>query len=173
MSDQSSAPEAIRQNIRRIIEMEEASINGRSFTERLAEAVGGFIGTGPFVALHVIGALIWVGMNLRAFGGPRFDPYPFNFLSSMASIEGVVLTGLVLMKQRRMSRLSDRREHLDLQVNLLAEREISLLIQMVDRLGARVGVEEGSPEAMDLSRTSTTTHIVEELHRHFPDEPDK
>ena len=41
-------------------------------------------------------------------------------------MEGVLLETFVLIKQNRMSYLSDRRAHLDLQVNLLAESEVTL-----------------------------------------------
>lgn len=164
-----AAPETIRDNIRRVVALEEASARRRTRVERGADAVAGFVGTLPFVGLHVAAVALWLAINLRGTPLRPFDPYPFSLLSTVASLEAVILTAFILMKQRRMSRLADRRDHLDLQVNLLTEREVSLLIEMVGALGERLGAPVASDEALGLSRTSATEHLVEELHRHLPD----
>ena len=65
---------------------------------------------------------------------PPFDPYPYALLSSITSLEAVLIAAFVLMKQNRMSIIADRRDHLDLQVNLLTERKATQIIQMLDRL---------------------------------------
>ncbi len=169
--DQSfETPETVRANIRRILALEAEAARRRSLTDRLADAIGGFVGTFPFVALHAVLIGLWVAINLHLLPWRPFDPYPFSFLATVLSLEGVILTAFVLMKQRRMSRLSDHRDHFDLQVNLLTEREVSLVIEMLDRLTRRVGVPEGTPqEAMDLSRTSATEELEQELRRHMSD----
>jgi len=51
------------------------------------------------------------------------------------------------MSQNRMSRQADRRAHLDLQVNLLAEQENMMMLKLLQRLCHRLGVEtKGSRE---------------------------
>ena len=71
----------------------------------------------------------------------RFDPFPYPLLSSITSLEAVLLTAFVLIKQNRMAMIADRRDHLDLQVNLLTEREATQIIQMLDRLSTHFGVD--------------------------------
>ena len=85
---------------------------------------------------------------------PPFDPYPFQLLCFCLSMEGVLLAVFVLMKQNRMSYLSDRRNHLDLQINLLTEREVTRLLQITDRVARHLGVESGLDEehVRELSR---------------------
>ena len=99
-----------------------------------------------------------------------FDPYPFNFLSTIASFEAVILTAIIVMKQNRMARLGDRREHLDLQVNLLAEQEASLALRMLDQISRKLDIHsEEQDDALQLSRTATLEHLVRELHERLPD----
>jgi len=48
----------------------------------------------------------------------------------------VLIAAFVLMKQNRISVIVDRRDHLDLQINLRTERQATQIIQMLDRLSA-------------------------------------
>ena len=161
----------VGRNIDRVLAIEEHVANTRSLSEVASEALGGFVGTMWFVAIHIVLVALWISTNagwLHILA--KFDPYPFNLLSTAASCEAVILSAFVLMKQNRMSRIADRRDHLDLQVNLLAEQEASLTIQMLDRIGRKLGIDPGEQEeAVKLSRTATLDHLVGELHRRLPD----
>ena len=61
-------------------------------------------------------------------------------LNLVVSLEAIVLTSFVLMTQIRMTKLADKRAHLDLQVNLLAEPELTTMLDMLDALCRRAGV---------------------------------
>jgi uncharacterized membrane protein len=65
-------------------------------------------------------------------------PSSAPLLATFTSLEAVLLTAFVLMKQNRMSVIADRRDHLDLQVNLLTEKEATQIIQMLDRLSTHL-----------------------------------
>ena len=65
---------------------------------------------------------------------PPFDPFPFGILTLIVSTEGVLLAIIILISQNRMIRQADRRAHLDLQINLLAEQEASLILRQVRRI---------------------------------------
>jgi uncharacterized membrane protein len=62
------------------------------------------------------------------------------------SLEGVLLVTFVLIKQNRMTHLSDRRAHLDLQINLLAEREVTHVLRLLQRVAHRLQVLEDLPD---------------------------
>ena len=73
------------------------------------------------------------------------------------------------MKQNRMSLVADRRDHLDLQVNLLTERQ-DLVSQMLDRLSGHFGIEQHKDEdSRELGRHVAVEHLVEEVHSRLPD----
>ena len=58
----------------------------------------------------------------------------------LVSLEAIILTGMVLMTQNRMTRQAEKRAHLDLQVNLLAEQELTTMLQMLTALCERMEV---------------------------------
>ncbi|MEP6814772.1 MAG: DUF1003 domain-containing protein, partial [Marmoricola sp.] len=52
-----------------------------------AEQFARFMGTATFLIYMTLFVLIWVGWNLAAPGGSRFDNYPFIFLTLMLSLQ--------------------------------------------------------------------------------------
>ena len=53
---------------------------------------------------------------------------------------GVLLTIFVLARQSRMARQSERRSHLDLQVSMLSQQELTTIIPMLQNLCQLAGV---------------------------------
>ena len=71
---------------------------------RLADAITGFAGSMPFVALHVVWFTAWVLLNLA---GPGFDAFPFGLLTMIVSLEAIFLSTFVLISQNR----AEERQH--------------------------------------------------------------
>ena len=63
-----------------------------------------------------------------------FDPFPFSLLTSIVSLEAIFLTLFVLASQNRLTQEADKRAHLDLQIDLLAEQEMTVLLRMLREL---------------------------------------
>lgn len=83
---------------------------------------------------------LWVRINTGAFRSiPVFDPYPFVFLAIVLAF--VLLTAFVLIRQNRMSARADRRNLLQLQINLSPEQEVTKVIQMLERMSRQTGIE--------------------------------
>jgi len=70
----------------------------------------------------------------KVFGWQRIDPPPFFWLQGMVALSALLMTTLVLITANRQTRNSEERSHLDLQVNLLAERKVAKLIALVEEL---------------------------------------
>jgi uncharacterized membrane protein len=163
-------PEAIRRNIEAVAKLEESFIQNRSMADRLADRVGGFTGSVTFVLLHVLIYGLWIVINLKLIPGFKaFDPYPFMLLSVVVSLEAIFLSTFVLMKQNRMSRRADQRDHLDLQINLLAEREMTMVLQLLQKIATRLGVRV-SGEHQELSVETSVEALAQQISEKFQDE---
>jgi len=104
-----SLPSFISENIQAIISAEQAANLRRSRSEAIYEFVGNSIGTLTFVALQLIGVILWVVINAALIPSVRpFDPFPFPILNQIIALEAVLMTAFVLMKQNRMSKLVNR-----------------------------------------------------------------
>lgn len=101
-------------------------------------------GSRPFIVGHAAGFITWVVVN----AGPQaFDPYPYSLLNVIVSLEAIFLTSFVLMTQNRMTHQADRRAHLDLQVNLLAEQELTTMLHMLCALCQKAGISVSVKDA--------------------------
>jgi uncharacterized membrane protein len=138
-----STCDAIRRNIEVVATMEEKYLSNRGTGDRVADTVAAFSGSMTFVLLHIVVYALWILINLKLVPFiPAFDPYPFMLLSMVVSLEAIFLSTFVLMKQNRMSKRADSRAHLDLQINLLAEKEMTMVLQMLRQIGDKVGVRD-------------------------------
>lgn len=169
------AEENLRQaqaNIETVARLETEFLEQRSLKDRIGDAIAGFAGTMTFVIAHVAGLVLWFLINLGKLPVIKpFDPYPFILLALIVSVEGVLLSTFILMKQNRMSRHADHRDHLNLQIDLLAEKEITKILQMQRRLCEHLGVPAGDdPEAVELSQHTAVEDLAHELEQKLPPE---
>lgn len=136
-------PTAVEENIRSVAELETSFEGRRTSVDRIADLIGGFTGSFAFVALHAVWFALWFLINTGVVAIlPRFDPYPFILLAMVVSVEGVLLSTFVLMKQNRMQQRSDVRDHLNLQIDLLAEKEVTKSLQLLRAICKRLDIPE-------------------------------
>ncbi len=159
-------------NIQKIAEMEAEHLNRRTLAERIGDRLVAWAGTGTFALLHVF----WFGgwMLVNAVGVPGltpFDPYPFPLLTMIVSLEAIFVTIAVLISQNRMARQADRRAHLDLQINLLAEQESTATLRLLGHIAERLGIETEravKTEQTSLEAETDIKGLVTELDRKLP-----
>lgn len=113
----------------------------RSITVRFADRVTAFVGSVAFLIVQTIAIGVWLVWNMGVFGLPVFDPFPFQMLTLVLSIEAIYLTVFVLISQNRMSEIAERRAEVDLQINLLDERESTRILRIVDAIATKVGAD--------------------------------
>lgn len=170
-SVQETTCRAIRRNIDAVAKLEEDFNRNRTLAERVADMVGSFAGSLTFVAIHLVVYSLWILVNVGAVPLiPRFDPFPFLLLSVVVSLEAIFLSTFVLMKQNRMSRRADQRALLDLQINLLAEREMTIMLQILQRISTRLGVRFSGRDIEELSEDTSVEALARELKELMPDE---
>jgi uncharacterized membrane protein len=136
--DAPALTEPATRNIAAIAALERAALHDRSMLDCVTDAVTSAAGSALFLVLHAVWFGVWIAVNLLS--ERPFDPFPFSFLILLVSLEAVFLTGMVLMTQNRMTRQADKRAHLDLQVNMLAEQELTAMLKMLNAVCERMGV---------------------------------
>jgi uncharacterized membrane protein len=160
-------------NIAAIARLEEEALDRRSRTERESDAIVKFIGIPKFLLLHVIFVALWSVVNLNLIPGVKtFDPFPFGILALFVPSESVFLTIFVLISQNRMARQAERRSHLDLQVGMLAEQELTMMLQMLQKLCQHAGVDVKSAtrQVQGFSETTDVHKLASELEQKLPEQ---
>jgi len=131
----------LEENVDLIRAWEKQSLQARSGSERLSDWIVTTAGSPLVVGLHVLWFSMWVAANRGLIPGiVPFDRFPFPFLTMTVSLEAIFLSLFVLASQNRLTRQSDMRSHLDLQINLLAEREMTAVLQLLQDVARHLNV---------------------------------
>ncbi|RRA50010.1 DUF1003 domain-containing protein [Acidipila sp. EB88] len=144
----------IQEHVDLIAKHEQEFLAKRTRTERIGDSIAAFVGSLGFVSIHVLLFVVWIGLNtLPVPHVAHFDPAPFGLLDTIVALEAILLASFILMRQARMSRRADERDHLMLQILLLTEREITAVLGMDRKIAAQMGLERAAnaQEVRELS----------------------
>lgn len=155
---------SLRRNIEAMAERREHEPASATREERIAQAITNFTGSMWFVYLHLALYSAWILANLGVIPGvPKFDP-SFVILATEASVEAIFLSTFVLISQNRTSAASDKRADLDLQINLLAEHELTKLAKVVAAIADRLGVPAaGDPELEEVEKDVAPEAVLDAI----------
>lgn len=159
-------------NIEAIAKLEQDALERRTTAERISEAIARFIGSVTFILLQILLVLAWIAVNLNLISGVKpFDSFPFGILALVISSESVILTIFVLMSQNRLTRQAERRSHLDLQVGMLAEQELTTMLEMQQKICRHLGVDVASSnsELQGFAATTDVHKLASELQDKLPE----
>lgn len=139
-----SSPQENVKTRRKLIKSFKAKANAkRTPAEKFADWLTAKFGSVTFLVLNAIWFIVWILINTDKVPGiTPFDPYPFGFLTMVVSLEAIFLAIIVLISQNREARVDELREEIELQINTLAETEltklISLMVQLMEKQGIKV-----------------------------------
>jgi uncharacterized membrane protein len=160
------ADDLTRRNVELIHELEESAKQERTRSDFVAEAIANFCGSMTFVWVHVVWFGAWVLINITP-GIPHLDPFPFTFLTLVVSLEAIFLSTFILISQNHDTRISERRNHLDLQINLLSEQENTKMIAILQAIAAKVGAQlSQDPHLQALSEETEPERLVQQIEAH-------
>jgi uncharacterized membrane protein len=159
----------IQEQIELIARHEQEFLEQRTRAERVSDEIAGFVGSLPFVAVHLCIFAVWIGINLL----PRmahFDPKPFGLLQTCVGMEAILVASFILMRQARMGHRSDERDHMMLQILLLTEKELTALLGMDRQIASEMGLTRAanSPEVRDLSQETSIEDLRQTIKENLP-----
>jgi uncharacterized membrane protein len=161
----------LQEQIDLIARHEEEFAHRRTSAERVGDALGAQIGSLWFVVVHVCWISAWIVLNVSP-ATHHFDPSPFPLLDTVVAIEAIFLASFILMRQNRMSRRADERDHLILQILILAEREITAVLGIERQLASRLGLHTvaADEELEQFSRDTPIDELTQKLQEHLSDQ---
>jgi uncharacterized membrane protein len=167
--DSAHAPDhssALEENLQAIKRWERTILQGRSKAEQVSDWIAAKAGSGPVLVFHVVWFGVWVAVNAGAIRGIRpFDRFPFPFLTLAVSLEAIFLALFVLASQNRLALQADKRSHLDLQIDLLAEREMTAVLQLLQDITRHLEIKTSvTPEQLgDLMKKTDLRRLTDQM----------
>jgi uncharacterized membrane protein len=155
-----------RRNVEVIRKLEEAANAERTHSDLVADAIANFCGSMTFVWVHVIWFGGWILFNAVP-GIKHIDPFPFTFLTLVVSLEAIFLSTFILISQNHDTKISERRNHLDLQINLLSEQENTKMLVMLQAIADKVGADvSNDAQLQELREETQPERLVKQIKEH-------
>jgi uncharacterized membrane protein len=135
----------------------------RTFSEKLADWITAKFGSMTFLAINVIFFAIWLILNTGILPGVKpFDPFPFGLLTTIVSLEAIILAIFVLVSENRAAKIADLREEVDLQVDIITESELTKVLVMLKLLLEKNGIDISNDPDLEKMLKPTDTEQIEQ-----------
>ncbi|MDB5894257.1 MAG: hypothetical protein JWQ88_1788 [Rhodoferax sp.] len=150
-----------KKNIEAILCHEEERRKRESALHRAVQRIAGFCGSLTFLWIQIAWFAAWIAWNVEF---KSFDPYPFQFLMLVVSLEAIFLSVLILISQNFSASESERRHHLDLQMNLLTERETTAILRLLSKMADKMEVSaEDQAEVDGFSDNTDPSAVLQQI----------
>lgn len=160
---------ALERNIEALMVRRREEEKSATLQERVADRITAFTGSMLSVYLHIAVFGFWILANLGLLPIEAWDP-SLVILAMMASVEAIFLSTFVLISQNRMDATARKRAELDLQTNLLAEHEITKLMELVSAIAQHLDVRTGADsEVHELKQDVAPEAVLDRIEQAEPE----
>lgn len=164
--DNPALSQVIERNIRTILALRAKETQERNLQDRIADAVTAFSGRMIFVYVHIVWFVVWILLNSGLGGIQPFDPFPYGLLTMIVSLEAIFLSTFVLINQNRTGEQAEHRADLSMHIGLLAEHELTRVLQMLDIMQEKMGIENhADSDLADLEMETRPEDVLAEIER--------
>jgi len=160
------SPHVADENIRAVLQIQNREAHRRTIAQRASDRISAIASRESTIVFHFVWFGLWIAGNTVLPGRP-FDRFPFSLLTTIVSLEAIFLTLFVLASQNRLTQEADRRAHLDLQINLLSEQEMTLVLQMLREVCERLGLHDtiNSRRFQELAKRTDVGEVADHVER--------
>lgn len=139
---------------------EAKSLRSRSFLTQIADDLTTICGSTPFLVSHILIFSGWILANLGYIPGIEiFDPFPFGLLTMVVSLEAIFLSIFILVSQNRSSYISTLRDEVHLGVNLIAEEEVTKILEVLADIRRELGIKKPDPQLEKMLERIDASYI--------------
>jgi len=157
---------AIDRYIRTVIDIRLKAAGQRSPQDKIADGITAFSGHMVFVYVSIVWFAAWILLNSGLLPIQPFDPYPYGLLTMIVSLEAIFLSTFILISQNRMNEQAEHRADLDLHIDLLTEYELTRVLQMLDAIQGKLGIENAEDtELAELEMETKPEDVLAEIER--------
>ncbi|MGD8744053.1 MAG: DUF1003 domain-containing protein [Candidatus Woesebacteria bacterium] len=143
---------------------EAKALRKRPLSIKIADKLTSYFGSLFFLLLNIFLFTFWILINAGKIPGiPVFDPYPYVLLITFVSLEAIILTTVVLMSQNRQSQIATLRDELQLQVELITEKEISKVLNLLKKVLEKHNIKVTDHELEEMLEAVDTSYIERKL----------
>jgi uncharacterized membrane protein len=107
-------------------------ISQRTRGQTIADTITSIVGSWYFLIGQSLLIFSWIYFNTST--PYKWDPYPFIFLNLALSFQAAYTAPIIMMSQKRITERDNQRAEADFQVNILAEKEITTILEKLEKI---------------------------------------
>lgn len=139
---------------------EAKSLRSRSLLTQISDDLTAICGSSFFLIFHIVFFAVWIASNIGWISIIEpFDPFPFGLLTMIVSLEAIFLAIFILVSQNRSVYIGTLRDEFHLRVNLIAEEEITKILEILADMRKEMGNKKEDPELKDMLERIDTNYI--------------
>jgi uncharacterized membrane protein len=160
----------VQDHVELIAKHEQEFLARRTLWERATDRSAVFIGSAGFIGVHLALFASWVLLNTLPHLD-HFDPRPFALLQTIMACEAILVASFILMRQTRLGKRSDERDHLMLQILLLTEKELTAMLGLNREIDSEVGLEReaNTRELREMSQPTRIDEVAQTIKENVPE----
>lgn len=116
-------------------------------TDRFAVFTTNVLGSMAFLLGSLAFFAAWIIYNLVSAN--PFDRFPFPVLEMVVSLFAIILSVTVLINQNRQGHMDKVRQQVEFEVNVRAENEITMMLNMLHEIHQKMGLKTESDEVLE------------------------
>ena len=138
----------------------------RTRLEQIEDWIVAIFGTTEFLLLNFAFIAGWISVNIKLIPLTEpFDPFPFVLLTTILSIEAIILAIFVLITQNRQAKIESLRQETELHVDFVMEKEITKILKILAKISKKVGVRNNDRELKKMLKPLNTKKIERQLEK--------
>lgn len=134
-----------------------------TWPDKGADFLTGWFGTVSFLIGNGLFFAVWILWNTGYLGSVPFDPFPFNLITTIVSLEAIFLSVIVLITQNRQSKIADMRQKMDFEIDVRAENEITKILELLAELHKEAGLAKKDKELEAMIQKTDLQKLEEEI----------
>ena len=134
-----------------------------SVPDKAADFLTRWFGTVNFLLFNAAFFAGWMLWNTGYLGFVPFDPFPFNLITTIVSLEAIFLSVIVLITQNRQANIADMRQKMDFEIDVRAEDEITKILQLLAELHGKAGLAKEDKELDAMVQKTDLKQIEEDI----------
>ena len=156
----------VHRNIKTMLQLRQQAESRKGMRYRLANHITQYMGSFSFVSIQMVFIFLWVLINSEWVPETwRFDKFPFVLLSLTMTVEAIFIAIFILMNQNHMKDLAQKREDLDVQINLLTEHEVTQIMSMVEKIYSHLNIKEKNQDLSDLKAETSPAKVLQVIEQ--------
>lgn len=145
---------------------EARQLKKRPLTVKVADLITQFCGSVLFFVLNVAFFASWITLNSGLISTfEPIDPFPFVMLTTIVSLEAIILSIFVLMSQNRQSIVTTLRDEIQLQVDLVAEKEITKMLHLIAEIARKHKIKITDEGLNEMIKETDLSYIERQLEK--------